>query len=142
MVAIGTMLGAITQLLTYIVTKRNFNKFSVVKGIVVSSKLDNHNDVEGKRVYRANIRFQYTLNGRVFEADTAALRSFQMLPFFNYEDELLEKYSEGEPVDVHYFPEKPSRAYLEVAPFSLMSMVALIVLTAAQLGYLKFLKGL
>lgn len=139
LLAFGTLAIAFGQFVTYLFTKNKFKSLPITDGVVVSSKLDNYNDVEGKRVYSANIRFKYSLNNKEYEADSIALRSFQLFPFHDYEHELVEKYQEGAAVPVRYFSGNPEKAYLEVAPLSKLSTAALLAATLVALSYLAFL---
>lgn len=139
LLALGALAVAFWQLLNYMFTKNRFKNLPIIDGVVISSKLDNYNDVEGKRVYSANIRFRYSLNDKEYEADSIALRSFHLFPFHDYEHELVEKYQEGVVVPVRYFSANPEKAYLEVAPLSKLSTAALLSVTLVALSYLVFL---
>jgi hypothetical protein len=134
-VALAVSLG---QLLSYLITKARFTKLPIVDGIITHSELDDYNDVEGKRVYSANLKFKYFKSGKEYVSDTPTLRSFQFFPFHDYEHELINKYPEGTAVSIRHLPESPHKAFLEVAPLSILSTAALILPSLASGGYLIF----
>lgn len=139
LLAFGTLIVVFGQFITYLITKKRFEGLPSINGVVTHSKLDNYNDVEGKRVYSANLKFKYEVDNKEYESNTAALRSFQIFPFHDYEHELISKYPEGSSISVKYLPETPSKGYLEIAPLSKLSTVALLTVVVVAVGYLIFL---
>ena len=140
LLAFGAIGAAVYQLLVYYLTRKKFYSLASAQGTIVKSKLDNYNDLEGKRIYSANIEYSFTHQSQEIVSNQVALRSFQLFPNFNYESGLVSKYKEGSTVIVRYKSENPLESYIEVAPLSILSVVAVLLASAAATAYLVFAK--
>jgi hypothetical protein len=117
------------QIFAYFRVKKVFARLPVVAAEITQRKMFNDYDIDGRRRYEADIRFRYRYQGKEYESQTAALRSAQLFPLWNYERELYERYPIGSVVNARVLPDVPEVAFLEVAPFSVVSAVLLPIAT-------------
>lgn len=110
-----------------------------MSAIITTSRLLNHNDVRGSRVYEALLEFEYDFRGKRYRLNTPLLRSMQLFSDKNIEHELLAKYKEHDLVNVRVMPSSPQNAFIEVQPFSLASATGVpmlaILYAATVFGY-------
>ncbi len=136
LLAFGAILAALMQLMSYLWTKKKFAKFEVVKGVITQCEFSDFNDADGTRVYEANIEYKFSHQDQEITSSNVALRSFQLFPLHNFEVDLVGKYEVGQEVDVKLNPNNPANSFLEVAPLSLMSTVALVAAAGLGAAYL------
>ncbi len=117
------------QTFLYRKVKKQWATLPEVEGEIVESKLLNHNDLDGNRIYEAQIVFKYRFNGNEFESSTPVLKSPQLFPNKDLEHDLLSRYKVGDMVVVRVLPNRPKLAYLEISPFSKLSAILLPVFT-------------
>jgi hypothetical protein len=127
----------IGQSLIYRKVKRNWNSLPVTRGEIIESKLIDHNDTDGNRVYEASIRCRYNYLGTDYESEAAVLRAAQLVPNYNYEHQLVQRYKKGNNVEIRVLPKKPSVAIIELAPLNKASviLVPLIIVAYALLVF-------
>ena len=129
----------IGQSLLYRKIKRNWDSLPVTRGEIIESRLIDHNDIDGNRVYAATIQCRYNHLGTDYESEAVVLRSAQLVPNFNYEHKLVQRYKKGDRVEIRVLPQKPDVAIIELAPLNKASviLVPLIIIGYALLvvGY-------
>ncbi len=138
--SVGGILVAFFQLLSYLIVKSKYNNMHVVEGAITHSKLDNYNDVDGKRVFQANIEIEYKFNGRTYISASPVLRSFEFSPSHNFENNLVERYQAGEVVNVRLNENYPASGYIVIAPLSVVSSAGVslaAIIGVAYLGYVN-----
>lgn len=116
------------QTYLYRKVKKQWGNLPVVPAEIVESKLINHSDIEGRRVYEASIRFKYQFQGTEYISDTPLLKSPQLFPDKDIEHALLAKYKIGNIINARVIPDSPKHAFLEVSTFSMLSALAIPLL--------------
>lgn len=111
------------QAFIYLRIRKYWDKLPVVAAEITHSKIDRWTDSNGKFHYDADIKFSYRFRGKDLASDTPALRSVELFVPFNYNGSLVAKYPIGEVVNARVLPVEPYTAYLEVAPFSKLSVI-------------------
>lgn len=109
-------------------------------GSVVTSRVSIDHDGVG-RMYAADIRYQYVVDGHEYTCDRVRFGSFWSFVWRRTADTLSKRFQAGAPVTVAYDPAKPSRgvlepgrageAYLKVLVFALFVAVGLAMVAAA-----------
>ncbi|MDB2409021.1 DUF3592 domain-containing protein [Pseudomonadales bacterium] len=127
----------IGQSLLYRKIKRNWSSLPVVRGKIIESKLIDHNDIDGNRVYKASIRCRYNHLGTDYESEATVLRSAQLVPSFNYENQLVQRYKKESNVEIRVLPKKPDVAIIELAPLNKTSVI-LVPLIIVGYAFLVF----
>lgn len=117
--------------------KQNWDFYPVTLGEVLESKLVDHNDADGKRIYEASIRCRYNHLGVEYESDAVVLRAAQLVPNFNYEHKLVQRYKKGSTVEIRVLPNSPDIAIIELAPLNKASviLVPLLIIVYAVLVF-------
>ena len=109
----------------------------MTRGEIIESKLIDHNDMDGNRVYEAAIQCRYNHLGTDYESDAMILRSAQLVPNFNYEHRLVKRYKKGDRVEIRVLPHKPDVAIIELAPLNKASVI-LVPLIIIGYAFLVF----
>lgn len=145
-VLIILILLTLIPILLYLKIRKYFEKLPIVAAEITHSKLLDYNDVNGKRIWEAEIKFRYRFRGEDYKASTPALRSPQLFdPHWDFESQLVEDNPVGEFVNVRVIPQYPDMAYIAVAPFSFGSALLLPVITVLYalflFGYFYYIGG-
>lgn len=119
--------------------KRDWETYPVVAATITESRLFDFTDSNGSRTYDALIKFEYRFREKNYESDTPALRGVQLFPQYDFAQQLLDKYKEGEMYNARVHPDLPDIAYLEIEPLSKKSMILVPLII---LGYIAYLAGL
>ncbi len=124
------------QFYLYRKVKQRWERMPVVAAIITKSALRDYNDLNGNRVYEADIRFEYQFRGNSYESVTPSLEGPALGPRWNYATELVDRYAVGEMYNARVIPEQPDVAYLEVASLNKVAVVLVPALTVAYGLYL------
>lgn len=138
LVAIGAIIAALVQFFTYLMTKHKYKGMPSITGKVLECKLDNYSDVDGKRIFKANIEIEYEFEAKSYKCRNPILRSFELFPAHEFESELVDSYKVGDQIEVKVNPVKPINGYIAVAPLSIISSVAIIFAAIAGFSYLYY----
>lgn len=111
---------------SYLILISKWKRFEFINVKVIKSKLNNYNDIDGRRVFESEIMFEYRVNGKLYRSHTPAIKSPQMFPDLNFEYDLVDKYKEGENYQAKINPYNPKQAFLEVAPYTKLSTLELL----------------
>ena len=125
----------IGQSLLYRRISKNWDPMTITSGEITESKLLNQNEVNGTRTYHAIIRCKYNHLGLQYESEVLPLRSVQLVPSFQYEHELLQKYKKGQRVEIRLFPSQPDLPFLELQPLSKKSVILVPILLLAYAAF-------
>lgn len=137
-ISLGAILAALFQLISYQITKYRYKGMHVTDGVVMHSKLDNYNDVDGKRVFQANIEIEYQFNGSRYLSKFPVLRSFEISPSHNFENDLVAKCKVGESIKVRFNKSNPSKGYIAIAPLSVVSTIGVTLAALLGVAYLCY----
>jgi len=109
-------------------------------GTVIHSEVSSHDShSEGKttRMYTANVRYRYSVNGVQYTADRITLGDSSTSSAGN-KQEIVGRYSVGASVPVHYDPGNPQNALLEAGPVFITYIPFIFGLLAIVAGVLAF----
>ncbi len=109
------------QTFIYFQLKKRMNKWPVVAAKIIKSVLLDYNDVNGERIYEANIEFEYEFRGQNYTSDTPLLKGYEVFTKWDRESELLTKYKEGNIVNARVCPHAPGISFLEISKFDWLS---------------------
>jgi hypothetical protein len=129
-------LAGVLQTFIYTRTKEVFEHLPVVAGEITHSRLLNQMGLNNEQLLEAIIYYKYTFRGQEYEANTPALRGYDLFPSLEYERSLVNKYKTGDIVNIRVMPEIPDLAYLEVAPLSKSSAILAPVMTLGGIALL------
>lgn len=127
----------------YFRLKKFYDRYPIVAAKIIHSELLDYNDVDGRRVWEADIKYTYHFRGQDYEGSTPALRGHQLFsPNWDFESQLVDEHKVGDYVNVRVVPACPELAYITIAPFSFWSAIAApfyIIVFGALLFGVKFL---
>jgi hypothetical protein len=108
-----------------------------VSGRVVESDVSYWNDEDGN-YYRPEVSFEYTVDGRQYEATRINFSSDQSYDTTDDAWEVANRYPTGETVSVYYDPEEPETAVLEpgatTGSYLLLAIGAVFILVSLVIG--------
>ena len=119
------------------------NTWPTTDGVVVSSGIVNLSQtISGRRQYKAQVIYEYTVNGQVYTSDGVTYSdSFGSR---GRAEATAARYQSDMPVTVYYAPDNPARAILETGPSSRQFMfmgVGMCNLAIPLLALLNFVRG-
>ena len=112
-----------------------YRRWPTVIGVVMSSGIGKYwsdtSEGAGTRMYGANVRYQYTVNGKKFSSSRVFFGQCSTNRI-QESNEILEKYPSNTPVVVYYDPKNPQSAVLEPGkigtwPFVFISFALVVI---------------
>lgn len=142
---IVAMLG-ILPAITYQFIKKRIHSWPVVVAKVTHTRLLDQLGASGETIIEAIIHFEYEFRGKSFTSKTPVLKGHDLFPSLEYEKMLIEKYKVGELYNARVDPISGKFSFLEVAPLSHISAVALpligVGIVCFVFGYIYFIVNL
>ena len=111
------------QTFIYFQLKKRIGSWPVVAAKIIKSVLLDYNDVNGERIYEANIEYEYEFRGKIYTVDTPLLKGYEVFTKWDREYELQKKYKEGDVVNAKVCPHASEICYLEVSKFDWPSAI-------------------
>ncbi len=110
-VALGVYLGGLA--LRSWRQARETTRWPRTEGEILESWVESKEDSEGDLSYRPVIRYRYQVADQSFEGDLVSVGARNLYGSFGWAQGAVDRYSEGDSVDVYFDPQEPAQAVLE-----------------------------